>query len=182
MSYLFVATDPAYTRSGVGSIGGTAGLSTETVIPDPIYSTINVKSACLGCGTQERRTICIRRNNPIAWNAGRACALMTVPHMSRPPCHGKREKVTQLRFETVTGFGNATEPRDKNSICKDHSQSQTPGHTRGVENANGSVYVFDFRFSKILDILRLVIRAREQILECWHRSDYGGLRSLFLPD
>ena len=61
-------------------------------------------SAYLECGFRERRTMCIRRNNPIAWNTGRACAPMTVPHKSRPPCHGKREKLIQLWFVKMTGF------------------------------------------------------------------------------
>lgn len=40
--YLLVATDPAYTRSGAGMVGGAAGLNTEEVIPTPVYPTKNV--------------------------------------------------------------------------------------------------------------------------------------------
>jgi len=34
--HLLVATDPAYTRSGVGEIGGTLGLNTAVAVPAPI--------------------------------------------------------------------------------------------------------------------------------------------------
>ena len=50
------------------------------------------------------------------WNTGKECALMTVPQTSRSPCHGKREKLIQLWFVKMTGFGNATEPENNSRV------------------------------------------------------------------
>jgi len=58
------------------------------------------------------------------WNTGTACAPMTVPHMSRPPCHGKREQQTKMRFVNVIGFGNATEPEKTNYRHKYGSRTE----------------------------------------------------------
>ena len=35
--------------------------------------------------------------------------------MSRPPYHGKRDQEIQMRFVRVTGFGNATEPKNNDN-------------------------------------------------------------------
>ena len=81
----------------------------------------------------------------MAWNTGTPCALMTVPHRSRPPCHGKRERLSQLRFVKMTGFGYETEPEKNVNI--DHSKRclYTPEECRIQIGSSGPLQVFGSR-------------------------------------
>lgn len=66
------------------------------------------------------------------WNTGTACALTTTPHKSRPPCHGKRERLSQLLLEKMTGFGKATVPKNGNKCREYRPRLNTLSHTRGM--------------------------------------------------
>ena len=108
----------------------------------------------------------IRRVSPIPWNTGTACPPITIPHMSRSPCHGKREQQIQMRFVNVIAFGNATEPEKNNRHHKYRSQTEIPGRTRGVQENDWVVQTLEFRFGKILEIVGIVVW--EQVSEGWH--------------
>ena len=121
----------------------------------------------------------IRRVSPIPWNTGTACPPIMMPHMSRPPCHGKCEQPTQVRFVNVIGFGKATEPEKKHHRIH-RSQAGISEHTRGVQETNRVIQTLEFGFRKVVKILRVVIW--EQVFEGWHQLDDRGFRPLFLQN
>jgi len=100
--------------------------------------------------------------------------------MSRPPYHGKREKVTQLRFVAVIGFGNATEPENNNHHHECRSRTEIPGRTGGVQDKHRVVQTLEFRLRKILKVLGVVVW--EQVFEAWHQPDDGAFGTLFLQN
>jgi hypothetical protein len=118
----------------------------------------------------------IRRVNPIPWKTGNACAPMTVPHMSRPPCHGDREQQSQTRFVKAIGFGNETEPGNNNHH-EYRSRTKVPKRTGGMQEADLVVQTLEFKFRKILKIIRIVVG--EQVLKRWHRLDDRNVGLLF---
>jgi len=100
--------------------------------------------------------------------------------MSRPPCHGKREQLTQVRFVYVIGFGKATEPEKKKRHRIHQLQARIPERTRGVQETDRVIQTLEFGFRKVVKILRVVVR--EQVFEGWHKLDDRDFGPLFFQN